>query len=404
MGRTTATPPTADVQRHPVPERAADRAKLGRGKPAVHDHQVPSIPGGLVLQHAAELSPRDVADRAGQAAVLDHIPHGQVLDHERLVLTHESSAQFVQMVPTPSCDLRVHTGHPEAGLVSIVGTWGLTGQGTLCGCQTLPVPPLVSGIGDLFPRGQGQQVVQADVDAHRGAGSGQWPDVGVLTERRHEPAPCAVSGHCHRARRHPLRKRSGPHNGQGLAHLGQGQLAIVEPERGSGVLRRGAGLLLGLESRILPTLGEEVCEGGLQVARSLLERNRGDITQMGQPLGFLPRGQQRRGGVVRDPFLPQRLRLGASSQGEVVDRAHASERAGQLGRLRVSWMEAVLERPLHVRGHGKQPTASADEPPRAVCGMWTVIRAGDGPLLPVWLRSGQFRLQADADGLQGGSL
>jgi hypothetical protein len=96
------------------------------------------------------------------------------------------------------------------------------------------------------------------------------------------------------------------------------------------------------------------------VPQRLLQRDRGDLVEVGQFFGLLPRRQQGRGGVVVDPFLP-RPRLGTGDEGQVVDLVHASEGARQLGCLRIGRIEAVLERPLHVSGHSSQTSISTRE-------------------------------------------
>src|SRR5690606_12294399 len=101
VGRPAVARPGADVQRHPVPQGAAGGAQFGGGEPAVDRDHFTAVPSGLVLQHAPEFRPGRVADGAGQAAVLHHVPNGEVLDHDRLVLTNEPSGQLVQVV-TPA--------------------------------------------------------------------------------------------------------------------------------------------------------------------------------------------------------------------------------------------------------------------------------------------------------------
>ncbi|MBE1470168.1 hypothetical protein H4W33_009242 [Kibdelosporangium phytohabitans] len=85
--------PRPHVQRHPLNAGT----QLGRGEPAVH-HQITSMPWGFVFQQSAELPPGRVTDGTGQAVVLDHGAHGQVLDHDRVVLTNEPSSHLVRTV------------------------------------------------------------------------------------------------------------------------------------------------------------------------------------------------------------------------------------------------------------------------------------------------------------------
>jgi hypothetical protein len=72
-------------QLHPVIEPVARRAGLGRGKPAVADHQFPIKPSCLVAQLASELRPGGVGDRATQMPVADEVGDGEIFDGQPAV-------------------------------------------------------------------------------------------------------------------------------------------------------------------------------------------------------------------------------------------------------------------------------------------------------------------------------
>ena len=94
---------------------------------------------------------RRIADGAGERAVLDHVADGQVLDHDRLVLTDESSRQLVQEVPAPVGDPGVDPGDLAAGLVPVRRALGLAGQLPLRPGEPGAVAALVPGVGDFSP-------------------------------------------------------------------------------------------------------------------------------------------------------------------------------------------------------------------------------------------------------------
>lgn len=110
VGRAAGSRPGSDVQRL---QGAADGAQLGEGKKQSTAITSRPVPLGSVLQQAAELGPCRIADGAGQAPVPDHVSHGQVLDHDRLVFTNEPSGQLVQAV-TASVGVRAAADVSEA--------------------------------------------------------------------------------------------------------------------------------------------------------------------------------------------------------------------------------------------------------------------------------------------------
>ena len=201
--------PRPDVQRqlrrgaYRRPSTACD------GEPAVDRRQFAAVPGGLVLQHGAQLPPGRVADGAGQPAVLDHVAHGQVLDHDRLVLTNEPSGQLVQVVPAPVGDPGVDAGDLAAG------PWPGSRSPSPCGPGPAARGPAGRGRGARAagwrssPRWTGSAGGRARRPARLPHGGGRRGDR-VLAQQRHEPAPGRVLGHGHRRRARPLGQRPRP--------------------------------------------------------------------------------------------------------------------------------------------------------------------------------------------------
>jgi hypothetical protein len=123
MHRAALATPLADVQRHLRRDRAAGPAQLAGREPAVdHDEFAPE-PGALVLRRGAQFRPRRIGDGAGEAAVPQQVADGEVLGHDRSVLTDESSRQLVQEVAAPVRDPRVSPSDAAPGhTVAVVGS------------------------------------------------------------------------------------------------------------------------------------------------------------------------------------------------------------------------------------------------------------------------------------------
>ncbi|MBP2346303.1 hypothetical protein JOF58_005163 [Streptomyces cinnamonensis] len=347
MDRPTAlTRPLPDVEGHRTRRRPAERTHLGTGEPTVDGDQFPPVPGRFVLQHGPQLAPGRITHRPGDPAVPQHVADGQVLDHERLVLTHESSRQLVQVIPAPVGDPGMDPRNPLTGLGPVIAALLLPRQGPLSTRQPLPLPAPVPRIGDLLPRRERDEGHQPHVDAHHGSGI-RYRTGNVLTQQGHEPPPGTVPRHGDAGRLRVDGQRLGPDDVQGLRHLRQSQLSIAITERGARVPGRGLRPPLRLEARVFRLVLPEPCERCVQVAQRLLERDRRNLGQIGQLLGLLPTGEHHRRFPVPHPLLSGGPGVGTGGQGEVIDLPNAPERPRQDHRLRVGRVEAVLERPLH---------------------------------------------------------
>jgi hypothetical protein len=93
-------------------------------------------------------APGRVGDGAGEAVVGEHVAHAEVFDHDRLVITDESSRQLVQMISAPVGDAGMDTGHLEPGLGPVGRALLLTAQGPL-GLGELA--PVVDGLATWAP-------------------------------------------------------------------------------------------------------------------------------------------------------------------------------------------------------------------------------------------------------------
>lgn len=231
MSRAAIACPSAHAQRHPRGEGAACRTRFGGGKPAVDHDEFAAVPPGLVLQHAPKVVPCRVRDGSGDLPVLQRCADVRILDHDRSVLTNESSGDLVQVVTPAVGDASMNAGDPAPRLGPIGSrASGLTRERSLCASEPLSVLPLVPWVGDLLTGRHCHQVVKPGIDPDGTAGRGERFNRRVFAQERHEPAPSGVLGHGHRRRRRAVREWSGPHDVQRFGHLGECKFTVPEPE------------------------------------------------------------------------------------------------------------------------------------------------------------------------------
>jgi hypothetical protein len=149
--------------------RAATRAGLAGGEPAVGNDQPPAVPGGLVGQLSPYLAHADIGHRAGQPPVGQHPRHVEVFDHDRAVGGGQAAGELVYPVTPPVGHLRVRTAERGFSLVPAGGcltsvTRG--GSGALAAGEFLAESAeftqcraVVPGIGDDLTGGQHREIL-----------------------------------------------------------------------------------------------------------------------------------------------------------------------------------------------------------------------------------------------------
>jgi hypothetical protein len=286
-GRALPRPGAKRELREQVPAGGAGLA--AREEPADHD-QAPPRPGRLVLEQAAEVTPAAVRYGLGERVVMDHVLHGEVFDHDHVVVADHLGGGAVQEVDPRRADLAVRPGDLGPGLGPVDGALLAAGQAPLVAGQAAFPASQATRVGDLLPVAGDGEVLDAQVHAHDGADGGQRRGLGHLHGEGDVPAAARVAGDRHRARveRRRVDIRPGPGERQRRAHLGEEQPPVAVPEPGAGVrggLPPGPGLVAGVAG----APGEEAGERGLLTEEAIM-----CMPTRGRGATFPPRPEDRR--------------------------------------------------------------------------------------------------------------
>ncbi len=128
-------------------------------------------------------------------------------------------------------------------------------------------------------------------------------------------------------------------DGKGLVHLGKGELTIF-PGEGVGGIRSRLGISSFLEGGILGSSLEEVLVGTVQVAKGLLNRDRGDLTQPG--IFFLQAWKHGREIVIGQFLTMVEIGSFAGAKAPIVHVTATSERLRQDAPLFISRVQPIL--------------------------------------------------------------
>ena len=332
-----------------VRERAAGRAQLGARGTSGRPRPVPARTRRPCTPAWCATPPGRVADGAGQAAVLDHVAHGQVLDHERLVLTDEPSGQFVQVVAAPVGDPGVDAGDLHAGpwpgcaeplcLAGQVPLGRASRSRSRRSCRGLVIFSPV----DRVSRWSSPASIPTAAPWRGAAARRCRRTAGTRTSARPRPGtrspwtaprPRAAAG----TTRCPAARPSSP--GSAARRASGTRCGCTRPTRATSSCDLNRGYLARLAKKLVNAAcrcRSACCNGtedtSLRNARSSVFFHAVSIAEVR---------------VVVDPLLRAYHASVRASQRQVVDHAHAPERARQLRCLRVGRVEAVLERPLHL--------------------------------------------------------
>lgn len=342
-------------QRHRLDDISAPRARLARWQPTIYDNQRSAIPLRLVGQHRAKFSPTCVLNRPSKSMVTNKASDIEILDYDRLVLTNEPSGHFVQHVSPPIDDPRVYAGDAFPCLFSVSGALNPPTQGPLSPGQSITVAQLESRVDYVtLLVGQAsrwliqrQQIRYTDVNPNFPTAVREMFDED-LDQNRTKPPSHSVTRDSHGRRFTTVRQRTGPTDSQRARHLSQCQLTVPPAKGRSSVLGGRARALLGLELRVLRSLGKEADVSVLQMPQCLLQRHTRHVIEVSKFGRALPFSKQRRGlGIGHPALLLPSART--SLQRLVVNQTRAAERPQELSRLTFGGIEAIAKGPLYER-------------------------------------------------------
>src|SRR5579863_945208 len=315
-------------------------ALLRGGAPAINLYEGASVPAGLVLQLAHELSPTHIADTLGEAVVLEHVLDRQALDAHHLVFADNARRELVLVVPPPISDPGVDSGYSEPRPGTVPTAPLLPGEPPLRLCQ-LPlvrgeIPGIAHGLSCREDHHRGQAQVKPDHRLHRR----ERRDI-FFDENGDKVAVGGVEGHGDGGRLRALGKRAAPAQSQELLHLGEGKVGTIPRKSRGGVFGRLLAALA-LEDGIRRTPLEEVLEGAVEMAQGLLWGDTRDLVQPGIRRLFLEGSEQSGGLVIGKRLLLLEVGLLSQAQEVVVDETSAAKGASKDPLLLARWIKAVF--------------------------------------------------------------
>jgi len=112
--------PLPHVKRQTFEVVTAGAARLATREEPVDFDEGPPIPRALVLELSEELPPGGVGDVPGEPTVAHHPGDIQALNHDRLVLADEASAEPVEEVGADVGHALVDLGDGETGFCAVM--------------------------------------------------------------------------------------------------------------------------------------------------------------------------------------------------------------------------------------------------------------------------------------------
>jgi len=151
---------------------------------------------------------------------------------------------------------------------------------------------------------------------------------GVITQQAGEVPPCRVPAHGDCGDLGSLRNLARPAHSKRRVHFCQLERLAI-PLEGAGRVLRRLHSVLAFELRIPRTLGKEVGERGLQMAKRLLHRHAADFVQPCVLRRLFQGRECSRRFMVAHTFLALQPSVRAQSKHVVVGKARATERASK---------------------------------------------------------------------------
>jgi hypothetical protein len=341
MGCATAgTGPFPLIEIERFQDISTRRTRLRRWIPPVNLDQRASVPLRLVFQLTHQLAPAHIADGLGEGMVSEHVFHRQGLDAHRLVLTDDAGREFVLKITPLVSDPSMLSGYLLTCLGAVLAAPDLAREPALGTRQLLLLCSEKLRITDDLPRRKSRHRHESQIDADLLFDRGQRL-YALLQNKRDKVAIRSVFRDRDTAGVSPLWQRTGPDNHEGIRHPGEGQVRAGERKSRFGV---GGSLILAL-CMIGGVSGaplEEVREGRLQVAQTLLQGYSRDI---GQPGGFwllFEEGEQCGEVLIGQAFARLPIRGAFEAQRKIIDPPATTEGASECPLLFIAWIAAIF--------------------------------------------------------------
>jgi hypothetical protein len=330
------TAPFTNVERQAFNDVSTIRTQFAGREEAVNQLFSLSVPFAFVVNHLPKSPHADIENCAGEAMVRGHAMHIQILNADHVEPSYEVSGKLVESVGPAVSDVLMQASNFHALSLPSSTTFFAPGKNALQSGQLGEITPKVARVGNAFTVRQSGETTHPQVNTHRLSGLRQLLDCFVKAERYVVPPRRFLD---YRNRRGGTQELSTPTNIE-TAKAGKNKVFIYSIQLKSvDSVFRGLFVFFLFERGVTPTLGPEIEEGSLKMAQRLLGRDAGNLSQPFSRILFLQSGQQRGGVKIADSFLFCSPCFRSQVKCPIVYVTTATEDAGKLLCLGVSWIE-----------------------------------------------------------------
>lgn len=174
---------------------SAARANLARREELPHSDDHLSVALRLVGELPKELTPRGVTDALRQLMIFHHVPGGEALHTDDVVLPHNLSRELLLVVPSHVSDMLLKTGDPQASLLTVPASLLLSGKLPLKASELLLTLGEVLGVCIFISIAGDNEIFEAKVQTN-GCSCG-FPEFlrDILAVDRYEVFTTGLSGY-----------------------------------------------------------------------------------------------------------------------------------------------------------------------------------------------------------------
>ncbi len=296
------------------------------------------------------MPPSCIGNVLAELGVADQVLDLKGFDADRLVLVNQSTGQFMEVVHPAIGDLGVNTSHFAFGLGPVLRTEDFSSQSPLVSGQLSRIFSRMPWIAGFFSPVGHEQVLDAQINA-----KGVWRDTqhrrGEFAQARDKVSSRRILGQRQSTGRRGKLPR--PTNIQRILTLCDIELSFPIAESPLGQLRRLA-VAFPLEGRVLCPSLPEIDQGPLLMAKTLLQRHRGDLIEVGKFRKAFDFRQPGAGLEVIDLFLSFLIGQASPFQNQVIDFAHAAKGLSQENLLLGCGVKPIFVGPfarIHDKGY-----------------------------------------------------